>query len=103
MLCKHNVVGSIPSISTKQPRDSEAVKHESHKLESQVRFLVPQPNKVLSIRGKVIALSRRSHGFDSRWDRQNNMVKWPSGPRQVTANLYNRWFESNLHLQVGLV
>jgi hypothetical protein len=28
------------------------------------------------------------------------MVKWPSGPRQVTANLYNRWFESNLHLQV---
>ena len=25
---------------------------------------------VLSIRGKVIALSRRSHGFESRWDRQ---------------------------------
>ena len=28
------------------------------------------------------------------------MVKWPSGPRQVTANLYNRWFESNLHLHI---
>ena len=28
-----------------QPRDSEAVKHESHKLESQVRFLVPQPER----------------------------------------------------------
>ena len=26
-----------------QSQDSEAVKHESHKLESQVRFLVPQP------------------------------------------------------------
>ena len=30
-------------------------------------------------------------------------VKWPRGPRQVTANLYNRWFESNLHLQIILL
>ena len=32
------------NICNHPPRDSEAVKHESHKLESQVRFLVPQPS-----------------------------------------------------------
>ena len=26
-------------------------------------------------------------------------VLWPSGPRQVTANLYNHRFESDQHLQ----
>ena len=26
-------------------------------------------------------------------------VRWPSGPRQVTANLYNHQFESDSHLQ----
>jgi hypothetical protein len=27
------------------------------------------------------------------------IVRWPSGPRQVTANLYNRGFESHPHFQ----
>lgn len=29
-------------------------------------------------------------------------VRWPSGPRQVTANLYNHQFESDSHLQVAV-
>ena len=40
-------VSSNLTASTRLSRDSEAVKHESHKLESQVRFLVPQPNMPL--------------------------------------------------------
>ena len=35
-------------------RDSEAVKHESHKLESQVRFLVPQPIKEDSMVSRTV-------------------------------------------------
>ena len=48
------------------------VSRESHKLQLAVQLRHPQPH----------------------------MVKWQSGPMQVTANLYNRWFESSLHLQV---
>ena len=40
----HGVAGSSPVQSAKLSRDSEAVKQQSHKLQSQVRFLVPQPN-----------------------------------------------------------
>ena len=32
--------------------------------------------------------------------RNQTTVRWPSGPRQVTANLYNRGFESHPHFQV---
>jgi hypothetical protein len=38
--------------------------------------------------------------FESRWGHQV-MVRWPSGPRQLIANQYNREFKSHPHFQIG--